>query len=157
MENESKKTTLKLSLICPTCGHFDSIDYIAGSTIYTYCARCNTKMVSNKTKTKLKIESPNILNEAFHTINEERQDSYGKPEDSFQIIAEFWTTYIKHKFGIKIILKSLDVGHLMSLFKHARMLGQKPAQDNYRDAAGYLDIVADRLIRWPESFDPEEL
>lgn len=99
----------------------------------------------------------NILDEAFQIINTERQDNYGKPEDSFQIIAEFWTVYIKHKFRIEISLESLDVSHLMALFKHARILGQKPCRDNYRDALGYLAIAADRLISWPEEFDPEEL
>lgn len=106
---------------------------------------------------KPKTIDESILYEAFKTITGERQDQYGKPEDSFQIISEFWSTYIRHKFGIEITLEPLDIGHLMSLFKHARMLGQKPKRDNYIDAAGYLAIAADCLIRWPEPFGSEEL
>lgn len=100
-------------------------------------------------------EKHNILNEASNIINGERQDSYGKPEDSFKIIAEFWTTYLnEHGWSG---LSALDVAHMMTLFKIARMLGQKPDRDNYIDAAGYLAIAADRLIRWPEPFNSEEL
>ena len=46
---------------------------------------------------------------------------------------------------------------MMALFKMARMLGQKPARDNYIDSAGYLAIAADRLIKWPQEFNPDEL
>lgn len=109
---------------------------------------------------KPKPTDESILDEAFKTINGERQDSHGKPEDSFQIIANFWTTYLGHKDMIiegSLGLSALDVAHMMTLFKIARMLGQKPKRDNYIDAAGYLAIAADRLIRWPEPFDPKEL
>lgn len=90
-------------------------------------------------------EKPDILDEASQTINGERLDTYGTPENSFQIIAEFWKTYLNHRFKINIILTPLDVGHLMSLFKHARLLGQRPNRDNYIDAIGYLALAADRL------------
>lgn len=87
-----------------------------------------------------------ILGEAFGIINSDRQNTYGDPEDSFQIIAEFWNVYIRHKFkSLKINLKPIDVALMMTLFKEARMLGQKPDRDNYRDAIGYLAIAADRL------------
>ncbi len=91
-----------------------------------------------------------ILYEAFKTTNGERQDSYGAPEDSFKIIASFWTTYLEDKYEINEDIDSLDVAHMMTLFKIARMLGQKPNRDNYIDAAGYLAIAADRLIKWPQ-------
>lgn len=96
-----------------------------------------------------------ILKEADDIINGKRQDSYGKPENSFQIIADFWTTYLKHRGILKELhagatyhnLTAIDVTHMMSLFKHARMIGQKPDRDNYRDACGYLAIAADRLLK----------
>ena len=92
----------------------------------------------------------NSLTEANEIINGERQDQYGSPENSFQIIADFWKVYIRYKFGVELILKPIDVAHLMSLFKHARMLGQKPKRDNYIDAQGYLAIAADRLLEGNE-------
>lgn len=90
--------------------------------------------------------SSSVLSEAYQVINGDRQDVYGSPEDSFQIIAEFWNIYIRYKFkSLKINLKPIDVAHLMALFKEARILGQKPERDNYRDAIGYLALAADRL------------
>ena len=89
-----------------------------------------------------------ILYEAFKIINGERQDSYGKPEDSFKLIAEFWNVYIKRNFKtLKVELNALDIAHMMTLFKISRMLGQKSDRDNYIDAIGYLAIGADRLIK----------
>ena len=88
------------------------------------------------------------LTEASDIINGERQDQYGDPEDSFQIIADFWYVYLSHKYGGQptFDITPIDVAHMMSLFKHARMLGQKPKRDNYIDAIGYLAIAADRLL-----------
>ena len=87
------------------------------------------------------------LQEAEQIINGERQDQYGKPEDSFRIIADFWEIYLIHRPDPTAPLTPLDVAHMMSLFKHARMLGQKPKRDNYVDAQGYLAIAADRLLK----------
>ena len=86
------------------------------------------------------------LDEAKTVITGERQDSYGQPEDSFRIIAAFWSIYLRFKFDIDITLGSLDTAHMMSLFKHARMIGQKATRDGYIDACGYLAIAADRLM-----------
>ena len=80
-----------------------------------------------------------ILEEADKTINGERQDQYGSPEDSFKLIGDYWTTYL----GVKV--STSDVAKMMTLFKIARMAGQKQSRDNWRDAIGYLAIDADRL------------
>jgi len=71
----------------------------------------------------------NSLSEADHIINGERQDQYGKPEDSFEIIAGFWRVYLRGRFIAEPGLTALDVAHMMTLFKIARMLGQKPKRD----------------------------
>lgn len=79
-----------------------------------------------------------ILLEAFDIINGERQDQYGKPEDSFKLIAKYWSAYL----GIDIF--NYDVALMMTLFKIAREQHQhKP--DSVIDAAGYLGIY-DSLI-----------
>ena len=51
----------------------------------------------------------NCLLEANKVINGERQDEYGNPENSFQIIAEYWTTFLKHKYGLSTTLTPLDI------------------------------------------------
>ena len=88
------------------------------------------------------------LTEANDIINGERQDQYGNPEDSFEIIADFWDSYLSSKYGDQedFEIDSIDVAHMMTLFKIARMLGQKPTRDSYIDAIGYLAIAADRLL-----------
>lgn len=117
-------TTIKLKdSICPICERVGDCDYVQEDNL-------------------------NILNEVSDIINGERQDRYGAPEDSFKIIAGFWTTYLGHKDIIiegSLGISALDVAHMMTLFKIARMLGQRSDRDNYRDAIGYLAIAADRL------------
>ena len=75
-------------------------------------------------------------------INGERQTAYGNPEDSFLVIAKYWETYLG-SIGFDVSLKKSDITTMMSLFKHARMSGQKYTEDNYIDAAGYIGLTAD--------------
>jgi len=97
-----------------------------------------------------------ILKEADDVINGGRQDEYGNPEDSFAIVAAFWTVYMIYKYNFGESLDSEDVAIMMSLLKHARMLGQKSKRDNARDAIGYLAILEDR-IRGSHPEDEEKL
>jgi len=85
------------------------------------------------------------LDEAKDVICGERQDVYGKPEDSFELIAEYWSTYLNKYDGKGMHLTGKDVAHMMILFKMARVQGQRPSRDNYIDIAGYVSIAADRL------------
>ena len=82
------------------------------------------------------------LEEAQKTINGERQTRHGKPEDSFGTIARYWETYLD-SIGFKVALKKSNVTEMLSLFKHARMAGQKYTTDNYRDAGGYIGLADD--------------
>ena len=79
------------------------------------------------------------LGQAREVINGERLDDYGNPEDSFRIIADYWSTYT----GVE--LNSADVAKMMVLFKVARMSGQADKIDNYIDAAGYIGIAGDMV------------
>ena len=88
----------------------------------------------------------NTLLLANKTINSDRIDKYGTPENSFRIIADYWNTYLFHKAGFSIDLNQIDIAHMMSLFKQARMIGQKPNIDNYVDACGYLAIAGDKFL-----------
>lgn len=100
------------------------------------------------------------LKRADEIINGERQDSYGNPEDSFNLIADYWTVYLNNLYkailidDIQISLHASDIAIMMSLFKHARMSGQKWHPDNAVDACGYLAILNDRLKRYPDEGNP---
>lgn len=86
-----------------------------------------------------------IITEAAEIINGERQDQYGNPEDSFALIAEDWSNYLRRRFMKIIPLEPKDVARMMVILKLCRMHGQKANRDNWRDAIGYLAIEADRL------------
>jgi len=100
-----------------------------------------------------------ILEKALEIINGERQDSYGKPEDSFQLIADYWNVYLINlqksilvKHGLNLddyklvnLLTPLEVAEMMMLFKIARMAGQGKHLDNIVDLAGYAGIAGDMI------------
>lgn len=87
-----------------------------------------------------------VLLEAMDVINGERQDSYGNPEDSHSLIAEYWSAYLGSVCGEDFtMLTPADVALMMVLFKVARMRGQTHHRDNYRDAAGYIGLAADMM------------
>lgn len=87
------------------------------------------------------------LREADRIIHGERQDQYGSPEDSFALIAEYWTSYLCAKFkkNQDDSIEAADVAVMMALFKLARMSGQQWHRDNAVDACGYLAILNDRI------------
>ena len=99
---------------------------------------CKEEMLNN-------ITHKNTLQEADKIINGERLDTYGAPESSFKIIADFWSVYLKYRNPGD--LQAADVAILMTLFKIARMFGQKWHRDNAVDACGYLAILSDRIMR----------
>ena len=94
-----------------------------------------------------------LCEKALKTINGERQNQYGDPEDSFDLIAHYWTTYLdanlSRAFGMEpdtmesIDLYSHDVAIMMTLLKIARMQGQEHKNDNYVDAIGYIALAGE--------------
>jgi hypothetical protein len=86
------------------------------------------------------------LKKALEIINGERQDSYGNPEDSFQLIADYWTCYLESVgAGTGQMIKPRQVAEMMALFKIARMSGQKTTADSYADCAGYIGLAGDMI------------
>ena len=76
-----------------------------------------------------------ILEEASSIINGARQEEYGKPEISFEKIADYWSTYLKHPISAQ------DVSLMMILLKVARVPeGKKASHDTMVDIAGYAAI-----------------
>lgn len=76
-----------------------------------------------------------ILEEAAEIISGARQEQYGSPEDSFQKIADFWSTYLDHPISAQ------DVSLMMVMLKVARVPdGNKASRDTMVDIAGYAAI-----------------
>ena len=85
-----------------------------------------------------------ILVLADNTVNGERQDQYGDPEDNFKVIGDFWETFINAKClsvdgrgkpSCKI--NPQDVANMMILLKVARLGTGAGSLDTYVDIAGY--------------------
>lgn len=83
-----------------------------------------------------------VLGEASQIINGERQDVYGSPEQSFALIADYWTLYLSSRNDNEAPVSPSDVAMMMTLFKIAREANQHK-RDNICDACGYLGIYAD--------------
>lgn len=78
-----------------------------------------------------------ITEEALRTINGERQDQYGRPENTFALIASLWSSYL----GVDV--KDENVADMMCLFKIAREKGGKGKRDNIVDLIGYAALGAE--------------
>lgn len=84
-----------------------------------------------------------ILDEVRKTIVTEKVDEYGRPEDNFQTIANYWNNYLsgsKNRFNIT----AKDVAIMMILLKIARTQnGNK--HDTYVDMVGYAAIAFEMM------------
>lgn len=73
-----------------------------------------------------------ILDSAKKCVCEDRESQYGSPEDSFSIIAGFWSLYLEYA------ISPVDVAIMMALLKIARIAGGRFKADSYIDACGYI-------------------
>jgi hypothetical protein len=110
------------------------------------------------------IDKGESLRQALKIINGERLDQYGRPEDSFETIADHWNATLKQLILNRLVelsvlipedmqhqvisvlsglLTPLNVAQMMSLYKHSRQLTGAGAIDNYDDQAGYVGIAGD--------------
>ena len=81
-----------------------------------------------------------ILNIARKIIVGERNQTYGSPEDSFSLIAKYWSTYLDRE------ITSTDVANMMILLKVARNHGGSGSIDSYIDIAGYAACGGETYI-----------
>lgn len=103
------------------------------------------KKVSTPTDTPTETDTPTntpttraeILDAAKRIVTGDREKQYGKPEDNFAVIAEFWTTYIGHP------ISSEDVAIMMALLKIARIRSGNYKADSFVDGVGYLSLAAE--------------
>lgn len=78
-----------------------------------------------------------ILDAAKKIVTGDREKQYGSPEDNFDVIARFWSTYAGHSFT------PVDVAVMMTLLKVARIKTGHYKIDSYIDACGYLACAAE--------------
>ena len=83
-----------------------------------------------------------ILEKAMSCVNGDRDEQYGKPENSFDTIAKFWTVYLNAARNGEILtstvnIKGSDVAAMLALMKVARISAGVFKADNWIDLAGY--------------------
>ena len=78
------------------------------------------------------ITRADILDGAKKCVCEDRESQYGSPEDSFKLIADFWSSYLDYAISAD------DVAMMMTLLKIARIAGGRFKADSYIDACGYI-------------------
>jgi hypothetical protein len=77
-----------------------------------------------------------------------RSEVHGDYEETFKLIAEYWTVYLR---GIGLIgyedeLSQNDSAHMLTLFKIARASVNPDNEENPDDGAGY-QVLASAMIR----------
>ena len=83
-----------------------------------------------------------ILDAAAKCVNGDRDEQYGRPEDSFRLIARLWNDYLlggpsKGSPAQLDIINVRDVAAMLALLKIARIRGGQNHIDNWLDLAGY--------------------
>ncbi len=85
-----------------------------------------------------------LLDQAKKIITGARRQTYGKPEENFQVIAELWTAYLKKARANQepgqprpYVIHAHDVSAFMVLMKCARLAETPAHADSWRDIAGY--------------------
>lgn len=71
-----------------------------------------------------------------------RGEQHGDMQESFTMIAQFWTTYVRHISAVygEVKISASDVGQMMVLLKIARATYGE-GNDHYVDEAGYSGIA----------------
>lgn len=83
------------------------------------------------------------LQMAEQTICRDRQDIHGNPENTHELIGQYWSTYLSEECKVEIAVCGADVAVMMALFKIARMQVNPNHHDNVIDGIGYLAIAGE--------------
>lgn len=86
-----------------------------------------------------------ILRQAERIICRDRQDTHGKPENTFALIATYWSAYLSQECSAEVELADADVAVLMVLFKIARLQMNPFHQDNIVDGIGYMALAGELI------------
>lgn len=97
----------------------------------------------------IKNERTDILQEAIHLINGERNSSYGDPLDDFRTTASLWQTYLSRTVSARgrLVVEPHDVAILMAMLKMARISWSPEKRDHWADLAGYTGCGWDCVVR----------
>lgn len=89
------------------------------------------------------------LNTAIDMVTGHRENEYGSPEDSFDLIARYWSAHLNYK------VTATDVAVMMSLLKLACIGSGKATVDSWVDLAGYAACGCEISTRDKLDYDLE--
>ncbi len=90
---------------------------------------------------KLTPKPISIVDEALAIVRGNREQCYGPPDQNFQTIAAFWSSWLSVRLKTEIVLDGADVCYLMQLMKLARLANSPRHRDSIVDIVGYADCV----------------
>lgn len=73
-----------------------------------------------------------VLDTAKQYVTQDRNATHGEPEDSFGLIATYWSAHLDYD------VSAADVAVMMTLLKLARLQANMGNAENWVDGAGYL-------------------
>lgn len=99
-----------------------------------------------------------LLIEAGRTILKDRPGIHGSAENSFEMIGDLWTVYLRHMRRTRgtDTVRGEDVAEMMTMLKKARkMYGDATNRDNDIDDIGYAALAG--MLRLPDPADERSL
>lgn len=99
-----------------------------------------------------------LLLEAGNTILKDRPGIHGSAENSFEMIGDMWTVYLRHVRRVRSTdtIRGEDVAEMMTMLKKARKLyGQSTNRDNDIDDIGYAALAG--MLRLPDPDDTRSI
>ena len=90
------------------------------------------------------------LDAAAECVLKDRQNIYGKPENSFATIASMWSAYLG------CCVSAHDVAAMMALLKIARFRHCPDHADNAVDLAGYAACMIETATAWEREGEDED-
>ena len=87
------------------------------------------------------------LKKAIEMVTGHREEDYGSPEDSFDLIARLWGDYLNRR------ITAVDVSAMMGLLKIARIGTGRATEDSFVDLAGYAACGCEIATRDKMDYD----
>jgi len=97
-----------------------------------------------------------LMKEAAITVLKERPGIHGSAENSFAMIGDLWTVYLRHCRRVRGDdgIRPEDVAEMMTMLKKSRKVYGKPFQrDNHIDDIGYAALAG--MLWLPDPDAPE--
>ncbi len=93
------------------------------------------------------------LETAMDIICRQRLSVHGTPEDSFSLVASYWSAYLGTRLASPAVISAADVAMMMSLFKTARWQMNPDHADNLVDNLGYVALAGELSDATPYASD----